>query len=82
MSDVRPDDYVTLAIAWLNSAAERFIEDGWENNPDIGEHDFERICDLMVRMVPRQASREQVEAAYQRFADATVGVARLKVDDE
>ena len=37
-------------------------EDGWEDFPEIGEHDWEAVCDLMERLTPRPD--------HQEFADA------------
>lgn len=62
--------HATMAAAWMWSAVERWVEEGWENfAPDIGQYDFEAITDLMYAMLPTDPKRDKVEAAYQRFAD-------------
>lgn len=69
-TDMNVADYATLAAAWTYAAVERFTEDGWEANGDIGQYDYERICELMLAMVPQQPDRDTIEAAYRRFAEA------------
>lgn len=71
--------YSTMAAAWMWSAVETWVEDGWENYaPDIGENDFEDITNLMFAMLPASPHRHRVEAAYRRFTDR----ADKEVDDE
>jgi len=75
MSD--PQDYITVAAGWIETAVTRFAEDSlWESYPDIGEHDLARIERIMFGLIPRY-ERDKFEAAYERFADRAV-----EVDDE
>jgi len=64
------DDYLTMAACWLHTAYERFAEDEWENNADLGEFDWVRILGVMQAMLPTDPGRAKVEDAYRRFSEA------------
>ena len=69
--------YATMAAAYLWSAYEAWVETAWEyHGPDIGQYDFDRIVDLMGKMLPTDPKRDSFEKAYELFA------ARAKEDDD
>ena len=61
-----------LARVWIESAVDRFAEDGWEANPDIGQYSYERIVDWMTELVRNELPRSLVEEAYTFLSDAAL----------
>lgn len=65
-----PEDYVTIAAGWIHSACEKYIEDAWEWNPEIGQYDMDRIIFVMTAMLPTNTLGEKFNKAYARFEAA------------
>jgi hypothetical protein len=67
MSDL--DRHLDVATRWLiRAAVEAWAEEGWENLADFGEHDYERICEAAVRMLPADVTGDEWSEAYEFFA--------------
>ena len=53
----------------LNHAYDDWVEDGWEQIPDIGEVDFQRVVGAMTMLVPVRPSIPEYDAAMKFLED-------------
>lgn len=61
-----------VACQMIRNAIENWIEEGWEQIPEIGEHDFEQISLRMLEM-----SREVVSGRF----DVAISVLELRAEE-
>ena len=58
-----------VAANAINNACADWIEDGWEQIPDIGELDFERVVGVMTMIGPARPSSLEHDAAMKFLAN-------------
>ena len=65
MNDETPIDYIDVMARWLLIYAyEAWVEEGWESVPEIGEHDYDRICTRIEKMLPKSPTMTEYQEAY------------------
>lgn len=65
---VQPETEYRIVARWvLHAAFEAWAEEGWEQIPDVGENDYERIVETAEGMLPPDVSREDYEMAMVWF---------------
>lgn len=73
LADTRLNDAVDLVARGILAGAARNVR--WEDHPDIGEHDWTRICDLMDTVAGGpDLSDDGYQAAYTYLIDRAGGV--------
>ena len=63
----------TLARYSLWAAYERWVESGWEQIPEVGMHDFDRIVERMAALLPKDAPVAEYETAYELLENRVNG---------
>ena len=63
------NDEVVMALLvmarWmLHNAYEAWTEQGWEQMPDIGEFDYERVVEYAEQMLPKDVTLVEFEEAF------------------
>ena len=74
MTELRAIHVVAIQVA--HNAINEWIEEGWGSMPDIGEYDYERVCEAAKILLPEAPSNEQWNAAI------TVLEQRARVGEE
>ncbi len=58
-----------VAASAINDTCDDWIEDGWEQMPDIGEVDFGRVVLTMIALGPARPSASEHDAAMKFLMD-------------
>lgn len=67
MTDINID---TVARREIRNAVTIWQEHGWEDAlPDVGEYDYQRVCDRMLELLPLDTTTDGYCEAYQVLAD-------------
>lgn len=68
------DKAIDAVARWsLHSAYERWVEEGWESLPDIGELDYERVVRRMKALLPTDVTAETHNEAYDVLTERAAG---------
>ncbi len=60
-----------LARRIIRLALEDWVAEGWENMPDIGEHDYENISAVAQLLIPPDVPQSALESAHRYFESRT-----------
>ena len=57
-----PFSVMARGVIW--GAYEEWVEEGWEHMPEIGQYDFDLICETVEKLLPRDVTVAEFQAAY------------------